>query len=346
MPQAFAWLHLPDTPMAGRLRAALMAADILPQVLHADTGAWQRQLEPLAQGAPGAVVFDVTADPMVPGRPLERAVRTIPESVRRRTWLTRFGGGHVSAADRDWVQALGFAGLLADLGHGAAGADLQAWVAAVAGHCAVAPPTAATLTRFVQVMRPASAATDARGLVHALTGQNPEAVAALWLNDLPVADRRYHLRTWPRCLLGSEAVGHITRLHDLGRGDATALGQAMGALGLLSHVTQEHPFQDADLFYRLAWSPGADAVPLEAVYAHLRDPDVLPARTRSHLGHDYAESWVGRDAVDRVVERWSVDRIDAWIVLQRLMAWGCFDHVLAARPFGDGEYFFRWRPGP
>jgi hypothetical protein len=343
MPLAYAWLDLPDTPDANRLRSGLMAADILPQVLHADPQSWPHQLASPQAGGAGALIVDVSLDPLVPGRPLDRLLATIPAAFRPRTYLTRLAGGHASPADVAWVHAHGFAGLWCDLGAASSAAGLSPLVQALARDCGVPPPSEATLARFVQVLQVGAPAADARALVHALAGCAPETLCTRWAAALAIADRRYHLRDWPRCFVGAEAVAALQPLHALTHADAVALGQAMGTLGLLSHVTGDHAFEDSPLFYRLAWSTAADAVPLGDVLADLSDPDALPVRARQHLGRSYAQCWVGSEAVDRVATRWAVDRVDAWIVLHRLMAWGCFEHVLRARPFIDGEFFYRWR---
>ena len=344
MTTACAWLDLPDTPQAQRLRAGLMAADILPQVLHADARSWPQQLSSPRAPGDGVLIIDVSADVQVPGRPLDRLLAAVPEPWRPRTHLTRLAGGHVSPADEAWVRALGFAGLWCDLGGGSSLAGLAALLEAVSRPCGVAPPLATTLSRFVQVLQPGAAGADARAQVHAVAGSTPEALASRWAELLPIANRRHRLREWPRCFVGTEAVAALVQAHGLTRPAAVALGQAMQALGLVTHVMADHPFQDAELFYRLAWSANADAVPLDQALADLADPGVLPVRARPYRGRTYAQCWVGQEAVDRVTKRWSVDRVDAWIVLHRLSAWGCFEHVLRARPFIDGEFFYRWRP--
>jgi hypothetical protein len=344
MTSVCAWLDLPDTLDAKRLRAGLMAADILPQVLHVHARSWPHQLGATPAVSSGVLIVDVSADVLVPGRPLDRLLAAVPEPWRPRTHLTRLAGGHVSPADRAWIRALGFAGLWSDLGRAESWSGLAALLDAVARPCGVAPPSAATLARFVQVLQPGASDTESRARVHAMAGCAPETLAGRWADGLPIADRRHRLREWARCFVGSEAVDGLVQTHGLTRPEAVALGQAMQALGLLTHVTADHPFQDAGLFYRLAWSAAADAVPLDQALADLADPAVLPVRSRLYRGRSYANCWVGQEAVDRVAQRWSVDRVDAWIVLHRLGAWGCFEHVLRERPFIDGEFFYRWRP--
>ena len=197
-----AWLDLPDTLDAKRLRAGLMAADILPQVLHADARSWPHQLGSTPVGGGGVLIVDVSADVLVPGRPLDRLLAAVPEPWRPRTHLTRLAGGHVSPADQAWIRTLGFAGLWCDLGGAGSWAGLAALLDAVARSCGVAPPPAATLARFVQVLQPDAPGADPRARVHAMAGCAPEGLAARWADSLPIADRRYRLRGWRRCFVG------------------------------------------------------------------------------------------------------------------------------------------------
>lgn len=68
------------------------------------------------------------------------------------------------------------------------------------------------------------------------------------------------------------------------REEALATGQALGALGLVVHVVQEHPFLDRDLCYRLAWSDPLDRIDVADLW-HTAEQD-LPAitATRSYRG--------------------------------------------------------------
>lgn len=70
-----------------------------------------------------------------------------------------------------------------------------------------------------------------------------------------IRDRKYHLKNFRRCLVGTEMVdwlmqqssSHI-RIHS--RSQAVGMWQALLEEGVISHVTHEHQFKDKYLFYR------------------------------------------------------------------------------------------------
>ncbi|CEM14661.1 unnamed protein product [Vitrella brassicaformis CCMP3155] len=70
---------------------------------------------------------------------------------------------------------------------------------------------------------------------------------------LEIRDRRYHLTTYTKCFLGSDAVkwlmgnGHAETVED-----ALLVGQLMMDQGMFAHVTRDHSLKDESLFYRFA----------------------------------------------------------------------------------------------
>jgi len=68
-------------------------------------------------------------------------------------------------------------------------------------------------------------------------------------------NRRYHLRKFKNCLVGRELVDWFL-LKELAstRADAVRLGKRLVLTGILKHVVDDHDFEDAYLFYRLALS--------------------------------------------------------------------------------------------
>eukprot|EP01135_Chromosphaera_perkinsii_P007179 Nk52_evm3s738 gene=Nk52_evmTU3s738 len=66
-----------------------------------------------------------------------------------------------------------------------------------------------------------------------------------------ISDRRYHLRTYPNCFVGSEAVDAMIS-HGIASctQDAVGIGQVLLQNDLLRHVTRDHDFKDESLFYR------------------------------------------------------------------------------------------------
>lgn len=71
-----------------------------------------------------------------------------------------------------------------------------------------------------------------------------------------VKTRRYKLKLYQRCFLGSEAVDWITKRVKISRLDAVQLGQQMLDKGLCHHVLDEHQFKDEPLFYRFSEDDG------------------------------------------------------------------------------------------
>jgi hypothetical protein len=65
-----------------------------------------------------------------------------------------------------------------------------------------------------------------------------------------VKDRRYHLRLYPRCFVGSEAVQWLMERYHMSHEDALRVGKAMLDLGLFHHVVKQHHFEDGYFFYR------------------------------------------------------------------------------------------------
>ncbi|MEM7591269.1 MAG: DEP domain-containing protein [Cyanobacteria bacterium P01_A01_bin.83] len=65
-----------------------------------------------------------------------------------------------------------------------------------------------------------------------------------------IKTRRYKLKLYQRCFVGSEAVDWIINKTKLSRTDAVSLGQKMLDKGIFHHVLDEHEFKDEALFYR------------------------------------------------------------------------------------------------
>ncbi len=65
-----------------------------------------------------------------------------------------------------------------------------------------------------------------------------------------VRDRRWRLRQFKACFVGSEAVSWLAERLRLSRAEALALGQQCQDLGLFRHVLDEQAFADAEYFYR------------------------------------------------------------------------------------------------
>jgi len=80
---------------------------------------------------------------------------------------------------------------------------------------------------------------------------NLEGVAAVLMENVESKDRTYHLQSFKKCFVGSDAVDYMVKARLVEtREDAVELGKQILEEGLISHVTNDHDFEDAKLFYR------------------------------------------------------------------------------------------------
>lgn len=67
---------------------------------------------------------------------------------------------------------------------------------------------------------------------------------------ISIRDRRYGLKVFAHCFVGSEAVDWLMKHEQATRAEATIMGQIMLDMGIFHHVLDEHEFEDGPLFYR------------------------------------------------------------------------------------------------
>ena len=66
-----------------------------------------------------------------------------------------------------------------------------------------------------------------------------------------IADRAYLATEYSDCFIGKDAVDWLVERYRCSRKAAVQIGQMLADLGYISHVTKEHEFKDAALFYQL-----------------------------------------------------------------------------------------------
>jgi len=75
--------------------------------------------------------------------------------------------------------------------------------------------------------------------------------------QLDIQDRKYHLRHYKQCFVGTAAIATMIRLKlASNEHEAIALGNKLVRLGIIAHVEQKHVFKNERLFY--AFVPGYD----------------------------------------------------------------------------------------
>lgn len=342
-PTPAAILDLPDLPARAALRAGLMAMRVPPGTLPSDRRARDAVLRQLGDHPETVVFIDISrSGPSMRPTLLQLDSQIPPGECRRRVFLTRLAGGHVSDSDRNWVRSLGFAHLFFEFDANDCEGELRTALDAVAAVLSIPTIAPAELQRYARALKKERSAVSPRALIRAVTGLSAEALAAELEKSLDIQDRSYRLQTYPKCFLGSDAVAWIARRCRRSIPDAVTIGQALGTLGLLVHVAQEHPLLDEPLFYRMAVSPAVDRLGLAGVWHGLRGKDGVAIADRSYLGTTYPRCWIGSDAVTKLCMQHTLARHEAWIVLHRLMQLGLFEHVTQSRLFIDGTFFYRF----
>ncbi|MEM8721489.1 MAG: DEP domain-containing protein [Cyanobacteria bacterium P01_G01_bin.39] len=69
-------------------------------------------------------------------------------------------------------------------------------------------------------------------------------------SELEVKDRRYRLKNYRRCFVGSELVDLLCKSKNITPEQAVAMGQSLLEHNLIAHVHNEHQFENKFLFYR------------------------------------------------------------------------------------------------
>lgn len=107
-----------------------------------------------------------------------------------------------------------------------------------------------------------------------------ETLAGALRANVAIKDRRYRLRTYPQCFVGSEAVRWLVDSGIAADVDqAVALGNALLDEGVIHHVVRDHRFENRELYYRFAGDEDHGAVPGSA-------PSWLEVLGRGWAGED------------------------------------------------------------
>jgi hypothetical protein len=347
-----AWSDIPASAGAGALRGSLMLMNVIPEPLPVERRERQRILTSLSNAhdiafvdvSPSATsVLDHPPSAPLAEPPLLALCRAVPDKGQRsRIVVSRVLAGHISPQERRWVRAMGFAGCAAEWADEPGSSGLPALLNKVSQLTDTQVPAPAQLQPFMLDLDDRKGYKPSpRNLVRSLTGMGAEALAMRLAKQLDIADRSWRLQKFSRCFVAQDAVTLLQAALKQPRTDITRLMGAMGELGLISHVTHEHSFADAELFFQLAWSPRLDLISLSSVWRTIKSAAPRLIADRTYRGSTYERCFVGKDAVTLLVDKNALSRNDAWMALHRLSQWGLIAHVLHAHPFIDGEFFYR-----
>jgi len=161
---------------------------------------------------------------------------------------------------------------------------------------------------------------------------------------LDIRDRMFHLQTYSNCFVGRQAVDWMVQHARISRAEAVQQGRRLLALGLMTHVLDEHDFEDAELFYRLASPTDASLASTPAppaIRARLQAGDGVRIRSHTRGLVRHRSCLTGRELVRWIVSSQRVSRPTARQWALQLMREGVIRHVYDDRPFVDDRTLYR-----
>ncbi|XP_064625824.1 DEP domain-containing mTOR-interacting protein-like [Lineus longissimus] len=169
-----------------------------------------------------------------------------------------------------------------------------------------------------------------------------------------IRDRRYHLRHFTSCFVGSECIDWLVQ-----QGEAQSREVALAAMQLLvdhnivHHVCDDHPFKDEYLFYRFRRDDNSfiDSKASKvlsrglSLYRRLHGDLSVVIEHQEH-GNTYEDSFYGDDLVTWLKENWNKkkSREDLEEECKELLEFGIIKHVTDDHHFKDGHLLYQFKP--
>jgi Domain found in Dishevelled, Egl-10, and Pleckstrin (DEP) len=334
-------LCMPKGDARNAMRAALTAMHVESQDILPSRAELTKLVQTLRTNTQAVAVIDLAGIRHAAANIVALAALLPDPCARQRIALTRSHCGRWPT-DRTWTQELGFADLYAQLDAASLLAESSGvldWVANLTG---VAPIRSAVLERYFPTVQVKPDNSSQRGMIRKATNMTAEALCTALADNVHAQDRTYHLKPYPRCFLGQEAVDWLTKEYAVTRGDAVRLGTALQELGMLHHVAHEQIFGDEPFFYRTELSAVTQRMSPGATLSLLRSKSGVVVRERSYHGTSYPACFVGSHAVDWLHAKLKLSRLDAELMLNRLYGFDLIEHVTGEHPVQDGTYFYRF----
>ena len=166
-------------------------------------------------------------------------------------------------------------------------------------------------------------------------------------DGLAIKDRQYKWKNYPRCFIGSEAVTWLQASFDLSQERALQLGQRLMDEKWIHHVTDEHPFKDEYLFYRVDQLRGFRNIPiadlaLEEIVGAMLKIDGLAIKDRQYKWKNYPRCFIGSEAMTWLQENLGLSQEEALQLGQRLIDEKWIHHVTDEHSFRDEYLFYRF----
>jgi hypothetical protein len=175
-------------------------------------------------------------------------------------------------------------------------------------------------------------------------GQSPFSMASDMIDagKVIVRDRRYRLKLYPNCFIGSEAVKWLSDQFMISATQAESVGLLMQKLGIFYHVTKDQPFRNGEFFYRYSANiNGGRHVDLDRIIEESRLLRGFDVQDRTWRGMRFPKSFVGVEAASWMSSFYGLTANEAVSVGQAMQDVYHFRHVVDDRDFVDYEYYYR-----
>ncbi|XP_078590252.1 phosphatidylinositol 3,4,5-trisphosphate-dependent Rac exchanger 2 protein-like isoform X1 [Branchiostoma floridae x Branchiostoma japonicum] len=172
-------------------------------------------------------------------------------------------------------------------------------------------------------------------------------------NTSLIRDRKYHLRTYHKCFVGSEFVSWLKELGEINSvEEGVHLGQLLLENGIIHHVADKHHFKNEPLLYRFRYDDGTYKGRSEMqdmiakgihIYCRLHGLFNPLIKNKDHYLRTHKSVMVASRLVDWLVEQGDCKtREEAVMLGQALCDSGFMHHVLEKYKFKDDSLLFRF----
>ena len=174
----------------------------------------------------------------------------------------------------------------------------------------------------------------------------------LCVGGIEIKDRRYKLKTYPQCFIGSEAVEWLSKKLDISAEEAVQIGQRLIDEKWIHHVSNKHQFENDYLFYRFEkdkllenideQKEKASLIDLEKLVAEMRNVGGIKIQDRRYKLKTYPRCFVGSEAVEWLSKKLNICVEEAVQIGQRLIDEKWIHHVTNERQFENDYLFYRF----
>ncbi|KAL6050959.1 Domain found in Dishevelled, Egl-10, and Pleckstrin [Balamuthia mandrillaris] len=132
-------------------------------------------------------------------------------------------------------------------------------------------------------------------------------IAVAMINNItgvPVQDRRWRLKKYPNCFIGKEAADWMSAHLNVDREAAIRVLQQLHKEGLFYHVTNDHTYKDAELFYVFSKQfPSSLSLPLvrDTYWIEWEELDIIQTISQGSDAIVYKGLWCGEEVAIKVV---------------------------------------------